>query len=140
MGMKEARAENVSPKALDKVLVRHPKLRLDVMHAGYPMLEEMVLLMYMPPHVYVDLGAITGRGLERSSTVSSASGRGGIRRLNHVRIGSDGLAGNDRTGRGCGDRAPFLTAFRSERSSTKMCADHARAVRDRDRACQFRDP
>ena len=58
MGMKEARADNVSPKALDKVLVRHPKLRLYVMHAGYPMLEEMLLLMYMHPQVYVDLGAI----------------------------------------------------------------------------------
>jgi Amidohydrolase len=58
MGMKEARADNVSPKALDKVLVRHPKLRLYVMHAGYPMLEEMLLLMYMHPRVYVDLGAI----------------------------------------------------------------------------------
>lgn len=59
MGIKEARADNVSPKALDKVLVRHPKLRLYVMHAGYPMLEEMLLLMYMHPQVYVDLGAIS---------------------------------------------------------------------------------
>ena len=58
MGMNEARADNVSPKALDKVLIRHPKLRLYVMHAGYPMLEEMLLLMYMHPQVYVDLGVI----------------------------------------------------------------------------------
>lgn len=39
-------------------MVRHPKLRLYVMHAGWPMLDNMVALLYAHPHVYVDLGVI----------------------------------------------------------------------------------
>lgn len=43
---------------LEDVLVRHPKLRLYVMHAGWPMLDEMVGLLYAHPQVYVDVGVI----------------------------------------------------------------------------------
>lgn len=47
------------PLLLEKVLVRHPKLRLWVENAGYPFLEEMIALMYMYPQVYADLSTIT---------------------------------------------------------------------------------
>jgi len=43
---------------LEDVLVRHPKLRIYVMHAGWPRLDEMVALLYEFPEVYVDLGVI----------------------------------------------------------------------------------
>jgi len=47
------------PLLLEKVLVKHPKLRLWVENAGYPFLEEIIALMYMYPQVYADLSTIT---------------------------------------------------------------------------------
>ena len=47
-----------NPLLLEEVLVRHPRLRLSVMHAGYPMAEEMRALLFSYPHVYVDIGGI----------------------------------------------------------------------------------
>ena len=44
--------------ALEEVLMRHPKMRLYAMHAGWPMAEEMMALMYAHPQVYVDTGVI----------------------------------------------------------------------------------
>ncbi len=39
------RMAHSNPLLLEDVLVRHPKLRLYVMHAGWPMLDEMVGLL-----------------------------------------------------------------------------------------------
>jgi len=47
-----------NPLLLEEVLVRHPRLRVSVMHAGYPMAEEMRALLFSYPHVYVDIGGI----------------------------------------------------------------------------------
>lgn len=47
-----------NPLALEDVLLRHPKLRLYVMHAGWPMGDAMIALMYAHPQVYVDTGVI----------------------------------------------------------------------------------
>ena len=52
------RAALSNPLRLEDVLVRHPKLRLYVMHAGWPMADEMIALLYAHPHVYVDTGVI----------------------------------------------------------------------------------
>jgi uncharacterized protein len=52
------RASLGSPLLLEELLVRHPKLRLSVMHAGYPYLEQTIALMQMYPQVYADLSAI----------------------------------------------------------------------------------
>lgn len=52
------RAANGRPLLLEEVLVRHPKMRLYVMHAGYPFIDEMLALMYAHPQVYVDIGVI----------------------------------------------------------------------------------
>lgn len=46
------------PLLLEPVLKRHPKLRLSVMHAGYPMAERMRALLFSYPQVYVDIGGI----------------------------------------------------------------------------------
>src|SRR5258708_25244123 len=46
------------PLLLEEVLIRHPRLRVDLMHAGYPYLDETIALMQVYPQVYVDLGAI----------------------------------------------------------------------------------
>ena len=46
------------PLQLEPVLVTHPRLRVFVMHAGWPMLERTIALMYAHPQVYVDIGVI----------------------------------------------------------------------------------
>ena len=52
------RARLSSPLALEDVLVRHPGLRVNVMHAGFPMLDDTLALLYAHPQVYVDTGVI----------------------------------------------------------------------------------
>jgi len=46
------------PLALEEVLVRHPRLRVWVMHAGYPMGDRMVALLRSFPEVHVDVAGI----------------------------------------------------------------------------------
>jgi hypothetical protein len=47
-----------NPLLFEDVLLRHPNLRLYVMHAGWPFLDEMIALLYAYPSVYVDVGVI----------------------------------------------------------------------------------
>ncbi len=47
-----------NPLELEEVLVRHPKLRLYVMHAGWPYLQEIKALLHNYPQVYVDLATL----------------------------------------------------------------------------------
>ncbi len=47
-----------SPLLLEKVLLRHPRLRVYVIHAGWPQLDDMITLMYAHPQVYVDIGGL----------------------------------------------------------------------------------
>lgn len=46
------------PYLLEDVLVRHPRLRLYVMHAAWPEIERMVYLMCMHPRLYVDVSVL----------------------------------------------------------------------------------
>lgn len=52
------RARLHSPLTLEDVLVKHPKLRVWIMHAGYPMLDELLAMLYQHPQVHVDIGVI----------------------------------------------------------------------------------
>lgn len=47
-----------NPLLLEDVLVRHPKARVYVMHAGWPFADEMIALLWAHPQVYVDIGVI----------------------------------------------------------------------------------
>ena len=47
------------PLYLEEVLPRYPDLRIYVMHAGFPFLDEMIALMIHFPDLYVDLGWIS---------------------------------------------------------------------------------
>jgi predicted TIM-barrel fold metal-dependent hydrolase len=51
------------PLVLEEVLLRHKRLRLFVMHAGWPRLESMVALLYAHPNVYVDVATLQSRAL-----------------------------------------------------------------------------
>ena len=52
------RAHLSSPLQLEDVLVRHPGLRVNVMHAGFPMLDDTLALLCAHPQVYLDTGVI----------------------------------------------------------------------------------
>ncbi len=46
------------PRLLEPVLLRHPKLRLYVMHAAWPFTAEMTYMLYMHPQLYVDVSVL----------------------------------------------------------------------------------
>ena len=58
MGAPGYRARNSDPLLLEDVLVKHPKLRVYIMHAGYPMLDNLRALLFSHPQVYVDISSI----------------------------------------------------------------------------------
>lgn len=58
LGAKGYRARLHSPLTLEPVLIRHPRLRVYIMHAGFPMVDDLLALMYSHPQVYVGVGVI----------------------------------------------------------------------------------
>ncbi|MEA3013832.1 MAG: uncharacterized protein QOD42_2377 [Sphingomonadales bacterium] len=52
------RARNSSALVLEEALVRHQRLRLYIMHAGYPLIDDLLALLAAHPQVYVDIAAI----------------------------------------------------------------------------------
>ncbi len=52
------RARNSSALKMEEVLVKHPKLRVYLMHAGYPLLDDLRALLFAHPQVYVDIASI----------------------------------------------------------------------------------
>jgi hypothetical protein len=59
LGNPKYRARLHSPLLLEEVLVRHPDLRLYVMHSGWPMLDDLLALLWAHPQVYVGVGVIS---------------------------------------------------------------------------------
>ena len=47
-----------NPALLEEVLIRHPRLRIYLMHAGFPYEQETIAIMHMYPQVYADLGVL----------------------------------------------------------------------------------
>ena len=58
LGITSFRMAAGDPLLLEEVLVKHPNLRLYVMHAGWPNIDHMIALMYAFPQVYVDTAVI----------------------------------------------------------------------------------
>lgn len=54
-GSPKYRAGLTSPFLLEEVLIRHPRLRVYVMHAGSPLIEEMIAMLHAHPRLYVDI-------------------------------------------------------------------------------------
>src|ERR1700761_1285491 len=46
------------PLLFEELLARHPKLRLWIMHAGYPMIDNLLTLLQENSHVYVDCAGL----------------------------------------------------------------------------------
>jgi predicted TIM-barrel fold metal-dependent hydrolase len=53
-----ARARFGHPEIVEGALNRHPKLRLNLMHAGWPYLEEAMAMLMLYPNVNIDTGAL----------------------------------------------------------------------------------
>jgi predicted TIM-barrel fold metal-dependent hydrolase len=43
---------------IEEVLVKHPKLKIQLMHLGFPYLQETKAILNVYPQVYADIGAI----------------------------------------------------------------------------------
>lgn len=58
LGARNYRGRLHSALTMEEVLVRHPRLRVYLMHAGYPMIDDLLTLLYAHPQVHVDVGII----------------------------------------------------------------------------------
>jgi predicted TIM-barrel fold metal-dependent hydrolase len=121
------RMAHSSALLLEDVLVRHPKLRLYVMHAGWPLLDDVVALLYAHPHVYVDIAVIDW-------FVPQPEFYTYLRRLveagfsKRIMFGSDQMVWPDAIERAVGtvESAPFLSA---EQRRDIMCRNAMRFLR-----------
>jgi uncharacterized protein len=58
IAMPKFRGSIGNPLLLEELLARHPRLRVQVMHAGYPMIDNMLTLLQANSHVYVDVAGL----------------------------------------------------------------------------------
>jgi predicted TIM-barrel fold metal-dependent hydrolase len=77
-----------NPLLLEDVLIRHPRLRVYVMHYGSPFVDEMIALLFSYPQVYVDV-AQNDWGFPRKHFYSQ------LRRLVDAGFGKRILFGSD---------------------------------------------
>jgi hypothetical protein len=56
------RATAGNPLLLEEALLRHPDVRVAVMHSGWPLADEMVFMLYQHPQVYAELGLLQYTG------------------------------------------------------------------------------
>jgi uncharacterized protein len=56
LGDRSYRARLHSALTMEEVLVRHPKLRVYLMHAGYPMIDDLLTVLYAHPQLHIELG------------------------------------------------------------------------------------
>jgi hypothetical protein len=114
------------PILLEDVLLRHKRLRLFVMHAGWPRLESMLALLYAHPHVYVDIA-----GLQFEAAVPRAEYERYLRGLvqagfaDRIMFGSD-FPGQLRPGIDAILAADYLT---EEQKADILCGNAARFLR-----------
>lgn len=59
MGFPNFRVAFGNPIHFEGMLNRHPKLRVNMMHAGYPFLAETIGILSVYPQVYADIGVIS---------------------------------------------------------------------------------
>lgn len=130
------RAALNNPLLLEKVLVRHPKLRIYVMHAGWPMLNEMISILSIYPQVYVEVAAINWlvprKEFHRYLRALVEAGFG-----KRILFGSDASMWPQVLGIGIEaiDSADFLTA---EQKQDVLCRNAARFLRLQPATCEGR--
>jgi hypothetical protein len=107
LGATGYRARLHSALTLEEVLVKHPRLRVYIMHAGFPMLDDLLAVLYAHPQGARRRG---GHRLHpaapRVLSVPSRHRGCRLREPRDVRIGPDGVAGRHRAGLGRHRRGP----------------------------------
>ena len=102
------RASAGRPLLLEDVLLRHKRLRVWMMHGGWPLVDELLILLWQHPQVYLDVGV--------RQRVPRAEYYAFLRRLvgagysDRIMFGSDGDAAQLRSGIDAIRQADFLTA------------------------------
>ncbi len=87
-GWEKVRARLHSPLLLEEVLIKYPKLRLYIMHAAWPMIDELLALMWVHPQLYVDIsGIITDYPKAEFSSY--------LKRINNAGFGNRVMYGSD---------------------------------------------
>jgi predicted TIM-barrel fold metal-dependent hydrolase len=111
LGSSGYRARLHSALTLEEVLVKHPRLRVFIMHAGYPLLDHTLAVLYAHPQVYVEVGIIAfafpPAGFYRFLQGLVEGGFG-----NRIMFGSDQMVWPEAIERAIQviEKAPFLTA------------------------------
>ncbi|MDC7694266.1 amidohydrolase family protein [Asticcacaulis sp. DXS10W] len=54
-----ARTRHGRPETIEEALVKHPGLRVNIMHSGWPYQEETIALLMLYPNLNIDTGAIS---------------------------------------------------------------------------------
>lgn len=105
------RARLHSPLALEEILVHHPTLRVYVIHASWPMLDEMKAVLYAHPQLYVGTGALQ-MGPTRAEYYSFLEDLTRAGFTERIMFGSDQMVwpGLIEEGINAINEAPFLTA------------------------------
>jgi hypothetical protein len=121
------------PLLLEEVLLRHQRLRVVVMHAGWPRLESMLALLYAHPNVYVEVG-----GLQSTRIVPRAEYLRYLRGLVEAGFGRRIMFGSDfadqvDAGIEAIRTADFLT---EETKADILCRNAARFLRLGGAACE----
>jgi len=102
------RGEAGDPRALEDVLIRHPNLRLYVMHAGWPMRDEILYMLYMHPQLHVDVSVLQW-AIPRPAYYSYLRDLVDAGFGNRIMFGSDGGVQHLRQGVEAIRNADFLT-------------------------------
>jgi hypothetical protein len=130
----EFRAAYGNPMLLEEVLLRHKKLRVQVMHAGWPLLEPMIALLYAHPNVYVDIAGLQAGHVPRAAYYRHLSGLVEAGFARRIMFGSD-AAGGSLAARGIDAimTADFLTA---DQKADILCGNAQRFFRLPESTCR----
>ncbi len=102
------RASAGRPLLLEDVLLRHKRLRVSMMHAGWPLIDETIFMLRQHPGVYVDVAVLQW-------TIPRPAYYEALRRLvdagyaDRIMVGSDGGVDRLREGIEAILKAPFLS-------------------------------
>lgn len=96
------------PLRLESVLLKHPRLRLYVSHAAWPMRDAMLYMLYMHPQLYVDLSVLQ-YAIPRPAYSTFLKDLVDAGFSSRLLFGSDGNARRVREGIAAIDSMPFLS-------------------------------
>jgi predicted TIM-barrel fold metal-dependent hydrolase len=104
------RARLGNPAHIEEALNRHPKLRVNLMHAGWPYLQDTLATLHVYPQVYVDIGWLNW-GLPRAEFHAYLGALVRAGRGERVMFGSDQMYWPEAIGMAVDavDSATFLT-------------------------------